>query len=52
MIPEACVLLTDGNPGLFDKWVRPAGRTDKKIPGGMPAGDFIVPGFFTRRRQA
>jgi len=32
--------------------VRPEWRTDKKPPGGMPAGGFDHPGFFTRGRQA
>lgn len=29
-----------------------SGRTDKKTPGGMPAGGLLIPGFFTRGRQA
>jgi len=27
-------------------------RIDKKTPGGMPAGGLMIPGFFTRGRQA
>jgi len=32
--------------------VRPEWRHDKKTPGGMPAGGLLIPGFFTRGRQA
>jgi len=51
-IPQTRVRSTDENPGLFDKSVRLAGRTEKKTPGGMPAGGLMIPGFFTRGRQA
>jgi len=54
--------MTDENPGLFDMFPGPSsdefigcvlpGTTIKKTPDGMPAGGLVIPGFFTRGRQA